>query len=129
MNRLFTSLLAGSAVLLNVTSASAQTPQESRPERPYRGVYASGTDQAQQVLTVNGSVSSGYDTNAQLGAVESGIQAISGDPRSSAGSVYTNYNGGLSYTAVMEKLSAGASLSSSTRQYPSSDLSPTSSLA
>ncbi len=42
MGRLSISVLAGSAVLVSAVTAFAQ---ESRPERPYRGVYASGTDQ------------------------------------------------------------------------------------
>jgi hypothetical protein len=126
MQRPLISLLAGSALLFGALTASAQ---ESRPERPYRGLFGGGTDQSQQVLTVNASAGTGFDTNAQLGAAESGLQTGAADPRSGIGNTYNNYSGGLSYTAALTKLSAGASFSSSARQYPGSDLETTTSHA
>jgi hypothetical protein len=126
MKKTSISLLAGSALLFGALTASAQ---ESRPERPYRGLFGGGTDQFQQVLTVNASAGTGYDTDAQLGAVEGGLQTAAPDPRSAVGNMYSNYSGGLSYTATLTKLSAGASFSSSARQYPGSDLETTTSHA
>jgi hypothetical protein len=126
MTRTLISLLAGGAVLCSALTVSAQTPQ-SRPERPYRGIFASGTEDAQQVLAITGAVGVGFDSNAHLGAAESGLLTPTADPRVAEGSMFSNYSGGLSYTATLEKLSAGASLSSSARQYPGSDLSTTTS--
>src|SRR3954466_13401997 len=105
------SLLASIAVLFGAVTASAQslTP-ESRPERPYRGVYASGTDEATQVLTVSGSAAGGDDTSAPTAATEAGVIGAT-NPASPKGSVYSQYSGSLSYSAHLNRLSAGASLS------------------
>jgi hypothetical protein len=124
MARRSVSLIAGSAVLFGALTASAQSPApESRPERPYRGVYASGTDQAAQVLTVNGSVAAGYDSSATLGARDAGLEGLGVNPGRDEGSIYNSYSAGLSYNARLDRFAAGASLSSSARQYPQLDVS------
>jgi hypothetical protein len=115
------SLVAGGALLWTAMSASAQTPV-SRPERPYRGVYASGTDNAQQVLTINGSVATGYDTDVLLGASQDGLTPVA-VPYASGEGRYNQFGGGLTYTSDLDRLSVGASLSSVLRQYPDLDTS------
>ena len=112
--------LVVSVTLFAAPAAFAQAGQW-RPERPNPGIYASGTSQSAQVLTVDGSVGSGYDTSAQLGASEAGLGAI-GRPLASEGSVYNQFSGALSYSANLDKWSLGASLSSSGRQYPRLDV-------
>jgi hypothetical protein len=112
--------LVTAAVLAGAGAASAQTPPESRPERPYLGVYGGGTQESAQVLSVSGSVGTGYDTNARLGANDAGF-GVFDQSVGSEGSYYNQFSGGLSYSANLPKLSFGASLSSSARQYPRLD--------
>jgi hypothetical protein len=115
MNRIILSAVAISVVLVSAPSASAQTPQESRPERPYRGLYGGGTDQSQQVLSVNGSAGAGYDTNASANQSEAGLLA---QPTTSAdGSAFGSLSGGLSYSGDFSSATVGASMSSSARYY------------
>src|SRR3954469_19920450 len=118
MARRSVSLIAGSAVLLSALTASAQSLiPESRPERPYRGVYADGTDQSAHVLSVNGSAGTGYDTSATTAAAEAGVPGLGfGTPSSPRGSMYNQFSGGLSYSARFAKFGAGASVSSTLRQ-------------
>jgi hypothetical protein len=119
MARRSISLLAAGLLLLGASTVSAQTPQESRPERPYRGLYAGGTDDAQQVLTVNGSLGTGYDTNAAANQTEAGLLVDQQAPFiRSNGSTFSSLSGGLSYSAGFSSASIGASLSSSARYYP-----------
>src|SRR5205085_10039728 len=94
------SLLAGSVMLCVAITASAQ---KAGPARPYRGVYAAGTDQSEQVLSASGSVASGYDTSALLSAGEAGLVPSNGVPTSDS-SIYNQYSGGLSYTASLNRL-------------------------
>ncbi len=123
------SLLAGSVALFGALTASAQTPMpESRPERPYRGVYASGTEESAQVLTVNGSAGPGYDTSPARAAAESNLPGIA-VPYSTQGSLYNQFSGGLSYSAQLDRFSLGASLSSTARLYPQLDSTTTTSHA
>ena len=71
MNRTSIFLLTQTAVLCGALTASAQMPQ-SRPERPYRGIYASGTDQAQQVLTIDMAPSTRVENIAITGTPSNG---------------------------------------------------------
>src|SRR4051794_4983901 len=114
------SVMAGGALLLAAMSASGQTPA-SRPERPYRGVYASGTDDAQQVLSASGSAATGYDTDVLLGANDAGLLP-GAVPYASGEGRYTQFGGGLTYTSNLSRLLLGASLYSEFRQYPDLDI-------
>ena len=126
MTRTSISLLAGGAVLLTALTASAQEP---RPERPYRGMFGGGTDQSTQVLSVSGAAGSGYDTSATNAASEAGFGGVVSPsvPGQGQGSLYNQFSGGLFYKAQLEKFAAGASWSSSARQYPQLDISTTTS--
>ena len=117
-----TPVLAAAILLAGTITAAAQTPQQqSRPERPYRGLYASGTDEAAHVLSVSGSAGGGYDTSASRAASESGL-LTPGNPEGSGGSFYNQLSGGLTYSGRMDRFSAGAALSTSARLYSQSDL-------
>jgi len=122
MARRRVSLLTGSALLLGALTASAQSSTaESRPERPYRGVFAGGLPDAAGSLTVNGSAGTGYDTSASTAAAEAGLPGLP-PAANSKGSIYNQFSGSLSYSARLNKmLSAGAGLSSTARQYPQVD--------
>lgn len=113
-------MLTPAAVVCGALSASAQ-PQSARPERPYRGVYASGTDQARHLITVEGAAGSGYDTNVLLGEGQTGLVGLT-TPGASTGGLYNLFGGQLTYTSALKRLDIGASLTSSLRQYPQLDL-------
>lgn len=120
--RLFTVGLVLGASVLATANAFAQVPQDARPDRPYRGVYASGTDDYAHVVTVDGSAGSGYDTSVVLGETE-GIGVIPpADSVASGSGMYSQLTGGLSYSSNVERRAVGASLHSSVRQYPQLDL-------
>jgi hypothetical protein len=119
MNRSSIALAAIGSVLLAASGASAQT-EEPRAERSYLGVFGSGVDQFEQVLTVNGSAGIGYDTSPGTAATEAGLQPAP-LPLKQVGTAYDHLSGGLSYTASVRKLSVDGSLSSALRQYPQRD--------
>jgi outer membrane translocation and assembly module TamA len=54
------SVLVVVATLVVAAPAGAQTP---RSERPYRGLFAGDTGNAQQLLTLSASLGGGYDDN------------------------------------------------------------------
>jgi hypothetical protein len=120
-------LVALNATLLGAAHASAQTT-DTRPERPYRGVYAGGTSESAQVLSVSGSAGVGYDTNPQQSAAEAGFGTI-GAPTTSDGSFYNQFSGSLSYSAGLDRVTFGASGSASGRLYPELDTPVTTSYA
>ena len=121
MKTSFASALVLIGMLIGAAPAFAQAGAQWRPERPNPGIYASGTEQAAQVLTVNGSVGSGYDTSAQIASTVPGAVYL-GNPLASEGSRYNQFGGDLSYSATLDKWSLGGSLSSSARQYPTLDV-------
>src|SRR4051812_43604703 len=89
-------------VALTATSALAQS---SQPDRPYRGLFASGTASADQTLTLSSTVGSGYDGDV-LRASESGVERTA--PRS-RGTVVSTGSAMLSYSLSRTKFSFGAS--------------------
>jgi hypothetical protein len=120
VKRILVSVLTPTAVICGALAASAQ-PQSARPERPYRGVYASGTDQAKHLVTVEGAAGSGYDTNVLLGETQNGLGALN-TPLAGEGGLYNLFGGRLNYASSLNRLGIGASVSSSLRQYPQLDL-------
>jgi hypothetical protein len=100
--------------LLACVPVSAQTPQSSRPERPYRGIFASGVDAFGQSLTGSTTLSGGYDDNILADAT----QRSSPEQASRQGSL-GQLSGSLNYelTGGRGQLNAGAG--TSVRYYPS----------
>lgn len=95
--------------------AFAQTTQTSRPERPYRGLFASGTDSASETLVGNVSLSGGYDDN--LRAASGGGRLV--DPDEAQRGVLGEFTGSLSYSRQSDAFTLSASASSGARYYPS----------
>ena len=96
-------------LLLGAIPASAQSP---RPDRPYRGLFASGIDFSDQSLVAQGSVGGGYDSNVLL---ESGLAT---DPRFAQSGMVGAVSGSLAYSMQRDRLSFGASFGESSRYYP-----------
>ena len=114
MKLLTVSLALGITALATAESASAQ---EFRPERPFRGLFGSGADGAEQALTVSGSLGAGYDTNVLSDAADAGLGGVSAAQQSGAGG-FGGASGALSYSLNKDRIGVGATAASSTRYYP-----------
>jgi hypothetical protein len=110
-----------SVLLVAVLIASCATPavaQAPRPERPYRGLFASGVGDAEQSLTASASVASGWDDN--LLAAARGENSVTVDRRAPAeGGSLGNFGGGLSYSFQRDAIAVHASATTSVRYFPS----------
>jgi hypothetical protein len=102
------------AVLVASTPALAQAP---RADRPYRGLFASGTDGSEQSLVAQGSIGGGYDSNIIADIAGAGTQGI-GDPRIARRGAVGAASGSLSYALQRDKVGFGASFGEATRYYP-----------
>jgi hypothetical protein len=101
------------ALLLSLMAATpgfAQAPP--RPDRPYRGLFASGQRDSEQSLIAQGSVGGGYDSNVLLDA------GFNTDPRFAESGMVGAVSGSLAYTMSRDRVSFGASFGESSRYYP-----------
>jgi len=106
-------LLCSCLALLACLPAAAQTGQATRPERPYRGVYASGVDGGQS-LTATTSVSAGYDDNLLADATQRNNPFQQGQQGKLA-----QVSGGLNYSLTSPRGALAAGAGASLRYYPS----------
>jgi hypothetical protein len=102
----------GVALLVWAAPAVAQAP---RPERPYRGLFGSGTGDAGQLLTATASVGAGFDDNVLADALGRSTPVVSSAAR--AGTV-TTMSAGLAYSVETDAMTMGLSAGSSARYYP-----------
>jgi len=107
------------SVLIATACSMATLPAyaQARPERPYRGLFASGPEGTTQSLTANASLSGTYGSNLLADASQSKAPPLS--------DFNTNHSGGggsasgsLAYSLTRGSLSAGASGGTSTVYYP-----------
>ena len=117
MGRFLRWMLVMSA-LVGVDRAEAQEP---RPERPYRGLFASGVDDAEQLLTANVSAGGGYDTNLVADAFGRPNTVINDFNQQFKGTLGT-ISAGLTYTVSRERIGFGATAASTGRYYPNQEL-------
>src|SRR5262245_6335409 len=99
------------AALVTVNAAFAQSPA-TRPDRPYRGLFASGLGDSEQSLVAQGSVGGGYDSNVLADA------GFGTDPRLAASGMVGAVSGSLAYSMQRDRLGFGASFGESSRYYP-----------
>ncbi|HUE86398.1 MAG TPA: hypothetical protein VMO26_10000 [Vicinamibacterales bacterium] len=109
-----------SAVLL--LAASPVSGQTRRPERPYRGLFASGTEAAEQSLTANVSLAGGYDDNLRASAGSGGGGGGARAAAGSQGGVLGQLTGALAYSRQSDSFTLSASAQSGTRYYPSTEV-------
>ena len=109
------SILTSFVVLSLLVSAAAEA-QEPRPERPYRGLFAGGITDAEQLLTVRGSAGAGWDKSLVFDERGRGflVGDGSGDFRSAA---YTG-SAALSFSLDRGAVAFGASASTTGRYHP-----------
>ena len=114
--RIVRPLLCSCLALLACAPASAQTGgQNARPERPYRGVFASGVDQSGgQSLTASASVSGGYDDNILADATQQANLFRQGQQ-----GTLGQFSGNLNYSLSGAHGSVDAGAGTSLRYYPS----------
>jgi hypothetical protein len=111
------SLAAALAVHLAAGTALAQ---ESRPERPYRGIFGGAVGSssgAEESLSLNGSLGGGYDSNVLANATDAGIGTGTGRPTDSRGGGYGLMAGGINYSRSKPSFSFGASANANARYY------------
>jgi hypothetical protein len=112
MRTLSVSLLAAAMLTLCGRDAAAQQP---RPERPYRGLFGGGVDDASRLLTLTTAIGSGYDSNVLLGT--DSFAGGSGDPRLGVSSPYGSLNTSLNFALNHRRLSIESSVASLLRYY------------
>jgi hypothetical protein len=108
------------ALGMTALAAGSASAQEFRPERPFRGLFGSGTAGAQQVLTISGTLSAGYDTNVLSDAADEGLGGVSAAQKSGDGT-FGGVSGAMSYSLDKDSIDLGASASTSSRYYPTVD--------
>src|SRR5262245_28607696 len=110
------SLAAALAVHL---AAGAAFAQESRPERPYRGIFggALGSSSWEESLSVNGSLGGGYDSNVLANATDAGIGTGTGRPTDARGGGFGMLAGGIKYSRSKPTFNFGASANANARYY------------
>jgi hypothetical protein len=104
--------LCSCLALLACVPAAAQT-RTNRPERPYRGIFASGVSDLGQSLTANTSLSGGYDDNILADATQRNTI------QTSRQGTLAQFSGGLNYSLIAERGQFNAGAGTSIRYYPS----------
>ncbi|HEX6315783.1 MAG TPA: hypothetical protein VFZ73_13025, partial [Gemmatimonadaceae bacterium] len=98
--------------------ASSSHAQQSRPERPYRGLFGGGDAESQQGLTVSGSIGGGYDTNLAEDARDATQLSVPGTELRRSGTL-GQFSGSVSYALARETAAFSASAGTTGRYYPS----------
>ena len=103
-------------MLLTSVPAAAQ---ESRPGRPYRGLFGPAERDAARVLSVNGQIGSGYETGVlverrQIDEIDLNIENSS---FFESESVFSLFSGGISYVDHTDRLDFNAAFQSTARDY------------
>ena len=92
---------------------------QERPERPYRGLFASGVAGTEQLLTANASLGAGWDDNLVADAVGRGA-SVTDVTRPFRGGLGTG-SAGLNYSLSRGRVGLGASAATAARYYPGLD--------
>ena len=113
MGRIASRSVLVALILWCATPAFAQAP---RPERPYRGLFASAGE-TEQSLTASASFGTGWDDN--LLAAARGRTTVAFDRTTSAeAGTLGNFSGGLNYSYQRETTTMHASAITSVRYFP-----------
>ena len=107
--------LSATVVLGFTVPATAQQQPLPRAERPYRGLFGGGVGDAEQLLTLNMSLGSGYDDNI-LADVPGGGGTT--DPRAGKSGTFGSGSAQLTYGLTRTRVGVNASVGTSGRFYP-----------
>jgi hypothetical protein len=102
--------------LVAVSCAAPAFAQAVRPERPYRGLFGSGSSDTEQALSVAGSLGAGYDDDLAANA-RGGNTANGGDAAPQSGSLGSG-SAALNYLLNRGPVNLTALLGTSARYYP-----------
>jgi opacity protein-like surface antigen len=107
------------AALLVLAGIEPVAAQERRPERPYRGLFAVGSDNSEQLLAATVSVSGAYDEN--LLADRLGFRpSVLRNPNAGRAGWLGIGSGALSYHFDGDRLNITSTAATSAREYQSS---------
>jgi len=106
-------LVASCAVLLSAIPAAAQ---ESRPGRPYRGLFGPEGKNAAQVLSVSGAAGIGYDTDV-IAERRDRVVSVGNVSFLRTDDLFSVFGGGIDYSDHTNGHDIRASLSSVARNY------------
>jgi hypothetical protein len=95
--------------------ACAPASAQFRPNRPYRGIFASGVDGIGQTITASGTLSGGWDDNVYAGAHLGQDNVL----RTRQSGALTQVAGGLNYAMTLERASIMAGAGAVLRYFPS----------
>jgi opacity protein-like surface antigen len=110
--------LSSLVVVLALTCAAGPVfAQSGRPERPYRGLFGSGMDDATHALTASASLGGGWDDNILADARKSGSGAP-GDPRTARKGGVGTGSAALGYLLNAGHVTLNADAGASARYYP-----------
>lgn len=109
------SIATACAVLLTSVDASAQ---QTAPSRPFRGLFGGDDAGAQDGLTVNASIGSGYVSHSIAEWDDTESDGVATSELQTRGSISNMVSGGLGYSRTSSGLSLGASLSGYGQHYP-----------
>jgi hypothetical protein len=109
---IFRALLATGLTLFACVPAPAQT-QPTRPERPYRGIFAGGMGDSGQSLTAQATLSGGYDDNVLAQA------SNNTSVRNAQEGSFGQFSGGLNYVFTAGRGSLTAAAGTAQRYFPS----------
>jgi hypothetical protein len=111
--RLLPSTLLVCALIGAALPAHAQTP---RPERPYRGLFASGAGDFVKSLTAEGTAGAGWDSEIVTDVTP--VDETAGSQFSPLrGAGYSLFSAGLAYSSLTDRRQFGASAATSARYY------------
>ena len=111
------SVCSGALVLMALLAVPAFAQQAPRPERPYRGLFASGDTGLEQHLSFNGSLGGGYDDNILADALQHTNRV--GPNASGPDGFLSNAGLGLTYSLNLDRFKLDASGHGGVRYYPS----------
>lgn len=109
--------LASIVVVSALVPADGAEAQEWRPERPYRGLFAGGVGESEQLLTATASVGAGWDDNLVADAI--GRNVLVSDVNQQFRGGLSTASAGLAYSLNRARVGVGASAGTTARYYPS----------
>ena len=111
--------LLSSIVVVSLLACAPAAEAQWRAERPYRGLFAGGLGETEQLLTVSGSLGTGWDDNLAADLTGQAFRPSDAN-RQFRGGVSTA-SATLSYSLNKTAISLGASAGTTARYYPSVD--------
>jgi hypothetical protein len=109
-------LLAPFIAVAALGAAASAHAQDWRPERPYRGLFANGVGDTEQLLTASGSIGTSWDKNVITDVDGRSFLIGDGTGRFQGGAMTGSAT--LSYSLSRSRAAFGASAGTTARYYP-----------